>query len=230
MGKVATGSEPRELIPAKVYYAFCSGMYDIGTQNGNFGLQAQFIATFELHSRRGPVRDKKGDVLEISAFLNFYLGNVKKKQPLCELAEACDRRTFFEDDIKKGYDPETAVGKLLKLKVIHKPNAAGTIAARIETFMAIDDDDFGANDAVPEPVANHHYYEIKKGDTSIPDYVPKFIKGYIEKSTEFGGASGQTDNRPAQPHQAPVQSQANRQTQPSQSSTVVVDDDEEIPF
>jgi len=156
LGKVATGSEPRAVIPARGYYAVVCGAYDIGTQDsGQYGPSQQFVVEFELHRRKKggggtePARDEKGNTLTICMFVNFYLGSTVKPAKLLKLAEALERRKFTDADIKAGYDLETAIGKSLKLQVVH--NAAGK--AVVDTVAPLDEDD-----DEPEPTLDSSYF------------------------------------------------------------------------
>lgn len=184
MGKVATGGgEPRELIPARNYTGVVCGIYDIGTQTGGqFGPNAQFVIMFELHTRRGPARDTKGNVFTISNFINFYLGSRARPANLLKLVEVMENRTLTDAEIKAGIDIESLLGKSCQVQVIHEMNANREMKAKIGATMPLDPDD----DA-PKGELDKSYYEITD-DRSIPDTLPKFIQDFIKKSKEFGGA------------------------------------------
>lgn len=188
MGKVATGSEPRALVPARGYYAVVCGVFDIGTQDsGNFGPSQQFVVEFELHRRKKggggtePARDEKGNTLTICMFVNFYLGQPAKPAKLLKLAEACERRKFTEAECKAGYDIETAIGKTLKVQVIHK-ESSGVMKAQVDSIAPLDDDD-----DEPEATLDSAYFEIKPDSREIPEKLPKFVRDFIAKSVEFAG-------------------------------------------
>ena len=183
MGKVATGGgEPRELIPARTYLGVVVGVFDIGTQNGGqFGPNHQFVVMFELHTRKGPARDKKGENFTISEFVNFYLGSRTRQSNLLKLVEALEGRALSDDEIKKGYDIETLLGKACQVQVAHKLNAAGEPKARVAATMPMDPDD-----VAPVAEAGETYYEIP-ADKSVPETLPKFIRDMLAKCEELGG-------------------------------------------
>lgn len=215
MGKIATGQEPRALIPARSYFGIVCGVFDLGTQDsGQYGPNAQYIVMFELHTKKGPFRDEEGEVATISSFMNLYLGSVAKPSPLLKLAQAIERRSFTDDEIKKGWDIETILGKAIRLTTVHKKNGAGVLQCRVDTTVALDEDD-----DEPMAVLDDHYFEITPAiaaSKEVPDFVPKFVADYVKKSAEFSGKKGA-----AQPQQ---------QTATTGVGTATVDEDEDIPF
>lgn len=192
MGKVATGGgEPRELIPVRTYMGVVCGIFDIGTQpGGQYGPNAQFIIMFELHTRRGPSKDAKGNIFTISSFVNFYLGSRARPANLLKLVEALESRTLTDAEIKVGVDIESLLGKSCQVQVIHEQKEKGTRAV-IGSTMPLDPDD-----TPPKGELDEEYYEIT-ADRTIPESLPKFIQDFIKKSKEFGGAG----NAPAESRQ-----------------------------
>ena len=211
MGKVATGGgEPRELIPARNYTGLVCGVYDIGTQTGGqFGPNSQFVIMFELHTRRGPARDSKGNIFTISTFVNFYLGSRARPANLLKLVEVLENRTLTDAEIKAGFDVEKLLGKSCQVQVIHEMNANREMKAKIGATMPLDPDD-----DTPKGEIDEVYYEIT-ADRTIPETLPKFIQDFIKKSKEFGGAG----NAPAADNRQPVGAGVGGK-----------DDDSEIPF
>lgn len=206
MGKTATGSEPRELIPAKNYAGVICGVYEIGTQTGQYGPQNQWIVMFGVHSRKtgNPIRDKRGEIQTISEFLNFYLGTPAKPSPLLKLIQAAERRTFTADEIKAGYDLEQLIDRSVELKVVHKLDGKGQMRARIETVSALDPEE----DEIPKPALDASYWDIPAGgwDGDVPETVPKFVRDFIGKSEEYRKATAGKPNGKGQTVGASVQS------------------------
>jgi hypothetical protein len=208
MGKVAQGSEPRALVPARTYYAVICGVYDLGTQTGGqFGPKPQFLFMFELHTRKGPARDEKGETLTISSWINFYLGSAGKEAHLLKLVNAIERRKLTDAEIKKGYDVEATLGKTLKVQVVHKPNTSGEVKANVDGMMPLDDDD-----EEPQPTLDQHYFELTPAiiaSKQLPENLPEFIANMVKKSNEFSGK---------------------KEAKQLVGAGVGADDDEEIPF
>lgn len=181
MGIKATSTgEARKLIPAKSYLAIVCGVYDLGTQaGGTFGPKHQILLMWELHNRKGPVRDEEGRNLTIS---NFYTLSFGDKANLRRDVESMLNRNFSEAEAKEGYDIENLIGLPCRLQVEHGFKADNTPKDLVGSIMALDEDD-----APPRAELNHVYFEITGPDCEIPQTVPDWINKIIKKSPEWTG-------------------------------------------
>lgn len=224
MGMKATSTgEARELIPAKSYLAVVCGVYDLGTQSGGaYGAKHQILIAWELHNRKGPVRDKEARVLTIS---NFYTLSFGDKANLRRDVESMLNRRFTETEAKEGYDVEDLLGIACRLQVEHGFKADNTPKDLVGSIMALDEDD-----EQPKPELNHVYFEIIGPSCDIPKEVPEWIQKIIKKSPEWLGKDATSERNPA-PARAPLLPQ--RRPAPagvSGSSADDDDDDDDIPF
>lgn len=185
-------SKARELIPAKRYRAVLVGIYDIGHRTGQYGPYHQMVFSYELHNRKGAVRDGKGEAVVISAFLDVTLTKKGKPSPLAMhlsalLGKQVDSETFSVDD--------TLLEKGCELTVIHEEGKDKTIRDNIGTVIAFEEDD-----QAPDAVSDSTYYEIPRDPESkaavppttseaIPDAVPVWVQNQVRKSLEFAGAA-----------------------------------------
>lgn len=184
-------SRARELIPAKRYRAVLVGIYDIGHRTGQYGPYHQLVFSYELHNRKGALRDGKGEAVVISAFLDVTLTKKGKPSPLAMhlsalLGTQVSEDTFSVDD--------SLLEKGCELTVVHEAKADKSIRDEIGTVIA-----FEEGDEAPEPISNSTYYEIPRDPDSkavvapttsetIPEAVPTWVQNQIKKSLEFAAA------------------------------------------
>lgn len=184
--KAKDSGEVRELIPAGSYRAIICGVYDLGTQpGGQYGPKHQILIQFELHKRKGPARNAKGDIFTTS---NFYTLSFNEKANLRAHVEAIEGRSFTEDEISDGYDVEQLLGKSCRLQIVHGANQKGDTRAKIQAISALDPEE----DDVPEPQLDGYYYEIG-GETPLKD-IPEWIQKIVANSRELGGKAGSNPN------------------------------------
>lgn len=179
------GGEPRELVPAGNYLGRVCGVYDIGTQAGGmYDPKHQIVVTWELHKRKGPARNGKGEVLTISKFytLSFHEKATLRKDVEALLGQSFDDGTEF--------DVESLLGMSCRLQVVHTKKQNGDPRDAIGALMPLDDDD-----SVPKPELDDVYFEIRP-DHAIPDNVPKWVRKKVEESVEYGGKSNGTTRAP----------------------------------
>lgn len=178
--------EPRKPIPAGNYFGIICGVYDIGTQTGGqYGPKHQIIVSWELHKKKGAVRNEAGVVQSIS---NFYGLSFSELSSLRKDVESMLGRKFTLPEAKSGYDVEELLGKPCRLQIIHDTKADGTIRDMIGTIMPLDEDD-----EVPNAELERVYFEITP-DHVIPETVPEWVAKMIRRSQEFGG--GETSRSP----------------------------------
>jgi hypothetical protein len=173
--------EPRELPPARSYIAVLIGITDIGTQTGgNYGPNHQIVFTYELHGRRGPVKNAKGDVFTTSQFMPVALGS-QKPSKLAKTIAALTGKPVSNDV----YDiDESLLDSACRLTLSHVEKGGNT-RENVEAVAPLDEDDDD-----PEIQSDSWFYEIDPA-ADIPADVPKWLHGMIEKSEEFTGGKKQ---------------------------------------
>jgi len=184
----AKSHEARELIPAKRYKAMVIGVCDIGTQQFDNGAEHQIAVIWELHSKKGPALNSKGEIFTVSRFYSLKFGEYKgKKAKLRADVEAMYGRSFTDKEAEEGIDVEQLLDLCCELQIAHVPSKKDKEKkwAEISALMSIDPED-----DKPEMVSDSFYYEI---DTSKPidSSVPKWLHKQIEKSLEWIKVHGQ---------------------------------------
>lgn len=187
-----SSGEARELVPASGYLGVIVGVYDIGTQDGGqFGAKRQIVVTWELHNKKGVVRDKAGNPLTIS---KFYTLSFNEKATLRKDVEAMTGRAFSDAEASRGFDVEKLLGTACRLRVVHYSKTSGQTGDKIGTLMPLDEDD-----PKPEAVSDETYFEIDSASAEkreVPDFVPKWIANKVRQSKEYGGSNGQPQGNP----------------------------------
>jgi hypothetical protein len=187
MALKAEKGEGRKLVPPGNYLGIVTRIYDLGTQTGGlYGPDHQMIVVFELHKRRGPVRDAEGRPVTISGFYSLRLG-VKKPSPLRLLLEALTGRKIDEKSF--GVD-DSLLERACRLTIAHE-DKGGTMRDVISAITPLDDDD----DA-PRTESDTFFYEIGP-DRSIPDQVPDWAAKMVRRSKEFADGGGGSVEEPA---------------------------------
>lgn len=174
--------EPRELAPAGNYFGVCVGVYDIGTQpGGKFGPKHKVILQFELHKKKGPVRDSKNNPFRIS---KFYTLSLSDKADLRKDVEKVLGRKFSEEEARDGYDITELIDRACRLSIAHEDGEDGRTYDNIAAFMPCDEDD-------PEfrPESDGVVYELDPS-APIPDEVPEWVKKKAMQSQEWEKAHG----------------------------------------
>lgn len=204
---VDKGSE-RELVPAGRYTFVLISIIDLGTQTGgDYGPEHKVIFEYELHKRKGVVRDSQGNPFTLSDWHSVKLG-VSKPSTLRLALEALTGKTIEAANFSID---DSLLEKAFVGEVKHQTKN-GKTRAIITSYMALDEDE-----EAPEPVSDSVYFEIDPNDLTIPDSVPKWTHSWIKKSREFGGnPNGGGGNGGANGSRAKVPAGA--------------DDDEDIPF
>ncbi|MGE4197655.1 MAG: phage replication initiation protein, NGO0469 family [Phycisphaerales bacterium] len=166
----ASSIEGREMTPAGTYKALLMGIFDIGTQQGQYGPKRQCVVQWELH--------KKG--LEKPYQMSKWYGlsfNVKSKLRID--MEAMLGRTFKDGE---EFDLESLLEKPCRIQVVQGSKADGSPRDEIKSLMPLDDDD-----APPKAVGNTVYFEISGPGCDIPSDVPKFVAEKIRSAPEWTG-------------------------------------------
>lgn len=185
MGRRApvTGSgdgPPREVPPEGNYLAVCNGVYMLGTQPGyeNGEAREQVMLTFELHKRKGPVRDSQDRVFEASAIMT---NTFNIKSTLVEYAGALRGPAYDEEELEKlkeagGFDVETLLGLPCRITIKHTKKADGkTTRDKIASVSRLDPED----DVPPKGETDEVYWDWTTGAE-----VPKRIAWFWDRAQE----------------------------------------------
>jgi hypothetical protein len=210
--------EARQLVPAGKYFGVCIGVYDIGTQpSEQYNPTHKVILQFELHNKKGVVRDKEDRALTISGFYPLSFGKKKngEKSKLRQAVEGILGRSFTDQEAKDGYDVSLLLEKGCRLVVAHETNGDNTYDT-IQSFMSLDEDDPDI-----EPVSNAVIYELDT-DEQIPTEVPEWIVKQIKRSEEWAKVHGKSDAKDSKPAKAKASKPGRKQDDD--------DDDDDQPF
>jgi hypothetical protein len=179
--------DEREPIPPGNYLGVIIGLYDIGTQDGQYGKKHQVITLTELHKKkRGPAVDSKGRIHTISTFyaLTFNSMNGRKSKLRADV-ETITGHIFTEEQAERdGFDVQELVGLSYQLTLVESVKPDGKKMAKIASIMRLDEDD-----PKPESQADEVYYELDPKEP-IPSAVPKWIAKFIERSEEWVAVHG----------------------------------------
>ncbi len=147
------------------YTAICNGVYNCGKQEGYKGGKPteKLLLTFELHKRKGPARDKSGNIFECSATVS-NTANIKSSL-IAMYAGPMRGKAYTEDELKAlgkqgGFNPETLLGGCCKITLA----LAESGNPYVETVAALDPED----DLVPDQETSQYYW-----DYTIEGAVPR---------------------------------------------------------
>ena len=173
-----TDGPPREIPPEGNYLAVCNGVYLLGTQPGYQGgdPHLQVLLSFELHKRKGPVRDSQERVFTADAIMNFTF-NVKST--LTAYAGALRGRAYEEEELEAiktagGFDAESLLGKSCRLAIKHDKKG-DKVRDKIESVSRLDPDD----DKAPVGETDEIYW-----DWTMDDVCPKRITYFWDRAAE----------------------------------------------
>lgn len=169
---------PRELPPEGNYLAVCNGVYMLGTQPGYQGGEPhlQLLLSFELHKRKGPVRDTQDRVFTADAIMNSTF-NIKST--LVQYAGALRGKAYEEDELEAikatgGFDVETLLGLPCRLEIIHEKKG-DKVRDKIKSCSRLDPDD----DKAPVGETDEVYW-----DWTMPGDHPKRISYFWDRAQE----------------------------------------------
>lgn len=189
MGRTAKASDAtsREIVPPGNYYGIVCGVYHLGTQDGGqYGAKEKIFLQWELHKRKGPARNKLGEVFTVGKFYTFSLNAQSTLRPD---VEAIIGRPLTDDE---EFDIETLLDRQCRLYVVNGKNSQGNLCDKVETVTPLDEEDprsTGELDAL---------YVEADPSKPIREDCPKWIREMIEKSHEFREhASGFGKKEPA---------------------------------
>jgi hypothetical protein len=162
------------------------GLYDIGTQDGQYGKKHQIITLTELHKKRGAAVDSKGRIFTIPTFYSLTFNSMNgKKSKLRADVEVITSRTFTDEEAETiGYDVQDLIGKAYRLTLTENVRADGKKFAKVTSVMALDEDD-----PKPESQADEIYYEIDPNEP-IPAAVPPWVAKIVQRSEEWVAMHG----------------------------------------
>lgn len=177
---------PREIPPAGTYLAVCNGVYMLGSQPGYQGGDAnlQVMLTFQLHKRKGPVKDSQDRIMEASKIMNLT-ANIKST--LTDYAGALRGHPYDEDELGQlkeagGLDPEELLGQPCRLTLIHEAKADKSIRDKIKTVAPLDVED----DTAPTVEGDEIYW-----DWTLGIECPKRIAWFWKRAQENPDREGE---------------------------------------
>ena len=176
---VAKSGADYKPVPEGNYFAVIVGCFDLGTQpGGQYGPKHKVILQFELHKKKGVVRNAEGDPVVTSAFYTLAFSD---KSPLRHHSEAILGRKFTKEEAKTGYDVADLLDRACRVTLIHEEKG-DRIRDSISAIMTLDEDD-------PEiqPVSNSVLYDIDPSKP-IPNNVPEWVQKFILESAEMKAA------------------------------------------
>ncbi len=185
---------PREIPPEGNYLAVCNGVYMLGTQPGYQGgdPHLQLLLSFELHKRKGPVRDSQERVFTADTIMNFTF-NIKST--LVKYAGALRGKAYEEDEMEAikaagGFDAETLLGLPCRLAIKHEKSGE-KIRDKIESVSRLDPDD----DKAPVGETDEVYW-----DWTLGEDCPKRIAYFWARALENPERKVETPaNKPSGP-------------------------------
>lgn len=71
-------------VPAGAHAARCSGLFDLGTQSGQFGAKRQLVLRFEITDETIPDGDHAGERYQVSRFFSASIAPLSKLRPFLE--------------------------------------------------------------------------------------------------------------------------------------------------
>ena len=216
-------------VPAGNYFAVVVGCFDIGTQpGGQYGPKHKVILQFELHKKKGVVRDQQGDPVVTSAFYTLAFSD---KSPLRHHSEAILGRKFTKEEAKEGYDVADLLDRACRVTIIHEEKG-DRIRDSISAIMTLDEDD-------PEirPESDSVLYDLNPSKP-IPSNVPEWVQKFILASVEFKDAEKPAARASRTEVKKPSKNGHSRATKPAATAVAEDDDDasddnqgeDDIPF
>lgn len=171
---VAKDEKTYEPIPLGVQQAVCSGVFDIGTHEGEYQgkptLKHQIVVIWELDEKK-TLGDFAGQPHQISKFYTLSLG---EKANLRKDLESWRGQPFTTQELE-GFDLENLIGANCLLNIVDKEKGGQKIAAIM-------------------PLAKN-MTKIKQSMTGEPDWVTKFRAKSIEaRNTTSGSSVASTSN------------------------------------
>jgi hypothetical protein len=190
--KSKESEDEREPIPPGIYVGGIIGVYDVGTQDGQFGKKHQVVVQTELHKKRGPAVDSKGRPFVVSQFYNLSFGTMNgKRSKLRADVEVIVNHTFTDEEAERGYDIQNLLGESYRLNLVESIKPDGKKFAKVTSVMPLEEDE-----ARPEIQSDEVYFErdaetIKAGKL---DGIPAWIAKFVQRSEEWVAVHGTPKN------------------------------------
>lgn len=165
--------------PADVHNSVCIGVYDLGTQVGNFGPKRQICLLWELDCDKD---DGKHFVVSRRYGLSLH-----PKAEFRKLLESWSGRKVTPDEEENGYDATKLLGKPCALQIIHNESNGSTYAnvGSVTKLMK------GMNPLKPTyPTCTFSFEDHGK---NIPAGVPEWVQKLIKGSQEWNGTATTAD-------------------------------------
>lgn len=169
--------------PADVHNAVCVGVYDLGTQNGNFGPKRQLCLVWELDCKKD---DGKNFVVSRRYGLSLH-----PKAEFRKLLESWSGRKVTQAEEENGFDAAKLLGQPCALQIIHNESNGSTYAnvGSVTKLMK--------GMAAMKPTTPKASYSFDDDGKNIPKDVPEWIQKIIKESQEWNSEALQADGTPA---------------------------------
>lgn len=169
--------------PADVHNAICVGVYDLGTQLGNFGPKRQLCLLWELDCKKD---DGKNFVVSRRYGLSLH-----PKAEFRKLLESWSGRKVTQEEEDNGFDAAKLLGRPCALQIIHNSSNGNTYAnvGSVTKLMK------GMNPMKPTVVPSS--YSVEDDGKNIPAGVPEWIQKLIKESQEWNSEAVTADGSPA---------------------------------
>lgn len=161
--------------PADVHNAVCIGVYDLGTQQTNFGSKRQLLILWELDSQKD-----SGHNYVVS---RKYGMSLHQKAEFRKLLESWAGRKVTPEEEQNGFDASTLAGKPCAVQIIHNESNGNTYAnvGAVTKLMK------GMTALKPEnPIVSYSFDDHGK---NIPDGTPEWVAKQIKLSAEWQGTN-----------------------------------------
>lgn len=168
----SNNEEHSELVAEGIHLAVCIGVWELGTQhNPTFNKDLKKVLIM------WEIVDK--DILNAPTISKIYTLSLDPKSTLRHDLELWRGKVFTDEEIRKGVDLRTFLGKGCQIQVIHQKNKKGDKTyANISGIMGWPKD-MQEVETVHTPI----FFEIE--DEKIPEGTPAWIQRMIMNSEEY---------------------------------------------
>lgn len=159
--------------PADVHNAICIGVYDLGTQNTNFGKKQQIMLLWELDCQQD---NGKNYVVSRTYGLSIHA-----KAEFRKVVESWAGRKLTQAEEENGFDAAKLLGQPCALQVIHNDSGGNTYAnvGSVTKLMK------GTQPMKPQntPIS----FSFEDNGKNLPAGIPQWVAKKISQSDEWNG-------------------------------------------
>jgi hypothetical protein len=194
-----SGGSDIELLAAGIHGAVCVGMVHIGHINNPVyeKNEDKLAVLWAMPDQRIEI-EKDGEKVEAPRFISrIFTKSLHKKSSLRPFLELWRGSEYTQGELEKGVDLSKIIGVSCKLQIMHKTKEDRTYA----NIASIQPDSGKVDYDEVDPI----YFSWEDEYKGVPENVPKWMKGMIEDSSEYGDmvANEMADNTPDIPDEPP---------------------------